>query len=88
MIWPKIIDILTRFRLYSIVLYKSDYDDRQALWVPKLAFLNALGPYNTVNDGSTNGLLIRQSNPLDEDISLATEGKYPCNLVSINLFFK
>ena len=63
---------------FILIIFKTklDYDDRQSLWVPKLAFLNALGPFNTVNDGSTNGLLIRQSNPLDEDISLATEGTY------------
>ena len=43
------------------------------MWQPKLVFKNSLGQQNPI--GSTSGTLIRDGSPLDEDISLATEGK-------------
>ena len=48
--------------------------DRDALWTPKLNFINALGPFQTVEDDLTAGVLIRQGRPLPEDITLETEG--------------
>ena len=56
------------------LLNALDYVDREKLWVPRLGFLNALGPYQTVTDESTTGVLIRQGNPIGEDITLSTEG--------------
>ena len=43
------------------------------MWQPKLVFKNSLGQQNPI--GSTSGTLIRDGSPLDEDITLATEGK-------------
>lgn len=45
------------------------------LWTPKLAFLNALGPYQTEVDKLSVGLLVREDSPLDEDITQEREGK-------------
>ena len=42
------------------------------MWQPKLVFKNSLGQQNPI--GSTSGTLIRDGSPLDEDITLATEG--------------
>ena len=50
--------------------------DREALWTPKLNFLNALGPYQTVMDDLSSGVLIRQGNPLPEDLTMETEGLF------------
>ena len=50
-------------------------EDKRSLWVPKLAFLNALGPYTTVVDDVNSGVIIREGSRLSEKINLATEGK-------------
>ena len=42
------------------------------LWQPTLVFTNSLGPQNPI--GAKRGALIREGNPLEEDISLAKEG--------------
>ena len=44
----------------------------EKLWQPTLVFTNSLGPQNPI--GSKRGALIREGNPLEEDISLAKEG--------------
>jgi hypothetical protein len=44
------------------------------IWVPQLAFTNSLGPYQTVVDELTVGLLIREDDPLPEDITKDKEG--------------
>ena len=49
-------------------------EDKRSLWVPKLAFLNALGPYTTVVDDVNSGVIIREGSRLSEKINLATEG--------------
>ena len=46
-------------------------EELDALWIPKLAFINSLGQIHSIQP--LKGLLIRESNPLNEDISLATE---------------
>ena len=51
-------------------------EDKNSIWVPTLSFLNALGPYSTVVDESTSGVLVRLGKPLPEEISLTQEGKY------------
>ena len=51
-----------------------DMADKSKLWVPNLAFHNALGPFNTIVDKSTTMVLVRERNPLDEDWTLSTEG--------------
>ena len=48
--------------------------DMETIWKPKLAFTNSLSSENPI--GPMLGMLIREGNPLKEDISLATEGKY------------
>ena len=51
-------------------------NDRSVIWVPKLGFVNALGPFQTVVDDLVTGLLIREDEtPLSEDISLPIEGE-------------
>ena len=59
------------------ILNDSDFSlsklERESIWVPEIGFTNALGPVATV--GAPSGILIRQGNPLKEDISLANEGK-------------
>ena len=47
--------------------------DMETIWKPKLAFTNSLGSENPI--GPMIGMLIREDNPLKEDLSLATEGK-------------
>ena len=50
--------------------------DREALWTPRLDFINALGPIQVVMDDLSSGVLIRQSDPIPEDITLETEGTH------------
>ena len=48
--------------------------DKDSIWTPNLAFVNALGPYHTVVDEKTSGVLIREDEiPLPEDPTLSTE---------------
>ncbi len=47
--------------------------DQGSIWVPKLGFTNALGPFQTKVDELTSGVLVREADPLDEDITLSTE---------------
>jgi len=54
-------------------------DDKNAIWSPQLAFTNALGPFQTIKDELTSGVLIREGNPLPEDITLSTEGNANCH---------
>ena len=49
--------------------------DRDAIWTPRLGFTNALGPFQTVMDSLSTGVLVREGDPLREDITLSTEGK-------------
>ena len=56
-------------------LNSLDESDRSVIWVPKLGFVNALGPFQTVVDDLVTGVLIREDEkPLKEDISLPIEG--------------
>lgn len=48
-------------------------NDQEQIWTPKLGFTNALGPFQTTVDDLTTGILVREANPLDEDITLSTE---------------
>ena len=48
-------------------------DEIDSLWIPKLAFVNSLGQLYSIRP--LDGTLIRESDPLEEDISLATEGE-------------
>ena len=50
--------------------------DQSVIWTPRLAFVNALGPYQTTVDALTTGVLIREDEPLDEDYTLSIEGTY------------
>lgn len=51
-------------------------NDRSVIWVPKLGFTNALGPFQTVVDDLVTGLLVREDEvPLPEDISMSIEGE-------------
>ena len=51
------------------------YEDNLSLWVPKLAFLNALGPFTTLVDKANIGFLVREGPRLKEKRSLSEEGK-------------
>ena len=51
------------------------YEDKTSLWVPKLAFLNALGPFTTLVDKANIGFLVREGPRLEEKLSLSEEGK-------------
>ena len=48
--------------------------DRGEIWTPMLAFVNALGPHQTQVDDKTTGVLIREDDPLPEDLTQSTEG--------------
>ncbi len=48
--------------------------DLESIWNPSLAFVNALGPFQTEIDSLVDGELIREAEPLDEDFSTAIEG--------------
>ena len=50
-------------------------EDKRSLWVPKLAFLNALGPFTTLVDKANIGFLVREGPRLKEKRSLSEEGK-------------
>ena len=56
------------------ILNSLDPSDRDTIWVPKLAFTNAHGPYQTEVDNMTTAVLIREGNPLREDYTNAIEG--------------
>ena len=59
------------------------FEDRKSVWAPKLAFLNALGPYSTIVDETSGGVLVREGRPLQENIELPIEGTILIVLVPI-----
>ena len=52
----------------------SEDEDLDSIWMPKILFSNSLGPLKTV--GSTVGRIIRENDPMDEDITQSIEGRY------------
>ena len=58
---------------HSYVKNRMTEKDMETIWKPKLAFTNSLHSENPI--GPMIGMLIREDNPLKEDLSLATEGK-------------
>ena len=51
--------------------------DLASIWSPHLAFVNALGPYQTEVDSLTTGVLVREDGPLEEDLTFGQfEGKF------------
>jgi hypothetical protein len=50
-------------------------NDQKSIWVPKLGFVNALGPFQTEVDELSSGELIRESGQLPEDYSTSIEGR-------------
>ena len=58
---------------HDFVKNQISHKNFEKMWQPKLVFKNALGQKSPI--GSASGILIREGSPLDEDISLATEGK-------------
>eukprot|EP00094_Tigriopus_californicus_P006421 TCALIF_06184-PA protein Name:"Similar to GLRB Glycine receptor subunit beta (Homo sapiens)" AED:0.20 eAED:0.20 QI:0/1/0.66/1/1/1/6/0/430 len=68
-------DLRIDFRdLNNITLLNSLNEvDQNSIWTPRLAFVNALGPYQTVVDEKTAGVLVREDDPLDEDVTLPIE---------------
>ena len=48
-------------------------EHKKSIWTPKLAFTNALGPFQTEVDQLTSGVVVREAPPLEEDLTLATE---------------
>ena len=54
---------------YKNGLSKEELD---ALWIPRLAFVNSLGKLYSIKP--LDGTLVKESDPLIEDTSLATEG--------------
>ena len=61
------------------------FEDRKSVWAPTLAFLNALGPYSTIVDETSGGVLVREGRPLQENIELPIEGTFSIHLDSTNL---
>ena len=59
---------------HDFVKNQISHKNFEKMWQPKLVFKNALGQKSPI--GSASGILIREGSPLDEDISLATEGKH------------
>ena len=51
-----------------------DPSEFKNIWVPKLNFANALGPFQTEVDHLLSGEIIRESGSVSEDYSTATEG--------------
>ena len=47
-------------------------NDEETIWIPKLSFINSLGPVSAI--GSSTSFVIRENDPLEEEISLTTEG--------------
>lgn len=44
------------------------------IWTPKIAFVNALGPIQTEVDKLSDGVLVKEDEPLGEDVALFREG--------------
>ena len=62
-----------RFRFLDLNLKnRMSEKDLESIWMPKILFSNSLGPLKTV--GSTVGRIIRENDPLDEDITQSLEG--------------
>ena len=59
--------------------------DLEQVWQPNLMFKNALGPQNPV--GSITGTLIRETEPLQEDIFIKEESMYLFSLIQKITFF-
>ena len=57
---------------HNYIKNRMTQNNLDKLWQPTLVFTNSLGPQNPI--GSKRGALIREGNPLEEDISLAKEG--------------
>ena len=57
---------------HNYIKNRMTQNNLEKLWQPTLVFTNSLGPQNPI--GSKRGALIREGNPLEEDISLAKEG--------------
>ena len=50
-------------------------ENMNGMWTPKIAFVNALGPIQTKVDTLSDGVLVKEDEPLGEDISLFREGE-------------
>ncbi len=79
-------DINVRLRWYDDRIHFRDLNDNPALnrvgegdldglWVPRLSFVNALGPYLTIFDELSSVMLVKETAPLEEDFSSAKEGE-------------
>ncbi len=62
-------------------------DDVSKIWKPQLTFTNALGPFQTEYDGQTTATVIRESEPLQEDLELATEGEHGGGITRRQYYF-
>ena len=56
------------------IINRMKQKDQEVMWKPELLFVNALGP-PVDNVGSSTVVLVKQGNPLKENISLHKEGK-------------
>lgn len=56
------------------IINRIKQKDKEVIWKPELVFVNALGP-PVDNVGSSTVVLVKQGNPLKENISLNKEGK-------------
>jgi len=48
--------------------------DKEHIWSPQIAFVNALGPFQTGIDDTMSAFLVREGEPLKEDLTQSTEG--------------
>ncbi len=56
------------------VLNTLNEDIVDQLWKPKLSFVNALGPYQTVYDDRVYAIVVKESNPQPVDLTKPKEG--------------
>ena len=83
-----------RWKDLRLTFYDLDHDfvrnrmsqmDLEQVWQPNLMFKNALGPQNPV--GSITGTLIRETEPLQENIFIKKESMFIFILIELILFF-
>ena len=53
------------------------------LWTPQLAFVNALGPYQTVVDDISVCTIVLEENPTNNDLTNSLECKFCQNLPTL-----
>ena len=58
-----------------------DLEQMRKIWHPVIIFSNSLGLFQTQVDKFTRGTILKETEPLEMDTSLAWEGRYTVNIV-------